>query len=190
MIIITDHSKAHHFCAAPFISSLEIDVNYRQINLKLFNTLEGQNLLIKDLSLTQRRRQIEKMGRRHPLNTWATKIIAIRSTGNNIHVLSASFQFDCCIHGMRIEDCLISLTVCADHDSSHTHHHNVYSLLKSFLELKRQENKNPQKPQKIGDIWLKGVKTCFMHRTLAHLLLSKSSKSFPPSEPSSQLFSC
>ena len=91
---------------------------------------------------------------------------------------------------MRIEDCLISLTVCADHDSSHTHHHNVYSLLKSFLELKRQENKNPQKPQKIGDILLKGVKTCFMHRTLAHLLLSKSSKSFPPSEPSSQLFSC
>ena len=92
MVIITDHSKAHHFCAAPFISSLEIDVNYRQINLKLFNTLEGQNL-----SLTQRRRQIEKMGRRHPLNTWATKIIAIRSTGNNIHVLSASFQFDCCM---------------------------------------------------------------------------------------------
>ena len=97
MVIITDHSKAHHFCAAPFISSLEVDVNYRQINLKLFNTLEGQNLLIKDLSLTQRRRQIEKMGRRHPLNTWATKIIAIRSTGNNIHVLSASFQFDCCM---------------------------------------------------------------------------------------------
>jgi len=44
---------AHHFCVAPCISSL---------------------------SLTQRRRQTEKIGRRQPLKTWATRIIPIRST--------------------------------------------------------------------------------------------------------------
>ena len=145
--------------------------------------------VIKDLSLTQRRRQIEKMGRRHPLNTWATKIIAIRSTGNDIHVLSASFQFDCCIEwGLRIvwyHSPFVLITIAATLTIT-----MFIPCWKVCLGLKRQENKNPQKPQKIGDILLKGVKTCFMHRTLAHLLLSKSSKSFPPSEPSSQLFSC
>ena len=34
------------------------------------------------LSFMQRRRQTEKMGRRQPLNTWATRIIIIRSTAS------------------------------------------------------------------------------------------------------------
>ena len=41
---------------------------------------------IKCSSLIQRRRQIEKKGRRHPLNTWAIRITTVLSAKNIIHL--------------------------------------------------------------------------------------------------------